>query len=74
MSGQKQPQTQKQIREIRIVDLVTYTLLPRALGLGLVVLFGLGFQNPARLGDLRNPWRGDVFSFEKVCDRLGVGI
>ena len=39
MSGQKQPQTQKQIREIRIVDLVTYTLLPP---LVIIMLWGLG--------------------------------
>ena len=39
MSGQKQPQTQKQIREIRIVDLVTYTLLPP---LAIIALWGLG--------------------------------
>lgn len=39
MSGQKQPQTQKQIREIRIVDLVTYTILPP---LVIIMLWGLG--------------------------------
>ena len=39
MSGQKQPQTQKQIREIRIVDLVTYTILPP---LVIIALWGLG--------------------------------
>ena len=51
MSGQKQPQTQKQIREIRIVDLVTYTLLPPLAiialwGLGLWFCLGLDFKIP----------------------------
>lgn len=39
MSGQNQPQTKKQIREIRIVDLVTYTILPP---LAIIALWGLG--------------------------------
>ena len=51
MSGQKQPQTQKQIREIRIVDIVTNTLLPPIAiialwGLGLWVCLGLDFKIP----------------------------
>ena len=51
MSGQKQPQTQKQIREIRIVDLVTYTILPPLViialwGLGLWFCLGLDFKIP----------------------------